>query len=636
MKKILSRILLAGLLLSGLPLGGNSTDAARQMLSADSTAERTDIVAEATDANKIKSIKISGNDLSSYVIVQPDKDSACLGNAAAELSSYIEKASGIKLEIVSSSNNTNVIELGVDSSLPHNEAFRIKTSDEKLTITGGSERGCLYGVYEFLESYIGWRFLTVDCEVLLPEADTVEIPDGVDDMQEPGFDMRGIWTYDMYYGHWNDQIEAQQDYWAKRRMNREDNWVTEKQGGALVWSQNATVHTLGTLAGGMSQDENPCLTDESVFETVLANVYKWLESDVKPADFISISQNDNMGACGCENCTKVKQEEGSDAGTLVRFVNKIAEAVEADYPELLVHTLAYNATAIPPQVTKLRDNVVVQYCTYQGCYQHAIGDPECDEYGGLWDMYYNNVERADAIKQWESITNHLYIWDYGANFNDEYVFLPNFDILLENCRFYIENNVEGIFLNAEWNDLPEFDGLRTYLTAKIYWNPNMSDEEYSECIDEFMEGYYGDGWKGIREYLDYMQESSNKTGLCFVHTADSINRFFRSLDIVRYEEEFTQIFADAKAAAAGDAKQEERIYEVEQTYQYLLLSSRYWTDYIYGSVKVKTEYKEKTKALYDRLSVIGNPNVPEYDPDVSPIRWWKHPYDESWYGNHFT
>ena len=151
-----------------------------------------------------------------------------------------------------------------------------------------------------------------------------------------------------------------------------------------------------------------------------------------------------------------------------------------------------------------------------------------------------------------------------------------------------------------------------------------------------MEGYYGDGWKGIREYLDYMQESSNKTGLCFVHTADSINRFFRSLDIVRYEEEFTQIFADAKAAAAGDAKQEERIYEVEQTYQYLLLSSRYWTDYIYGSVKVKTEYKEKTKALYDRLSVIGNPNVPEYDPDVSPIRWWKHPYDESWYGNHFT
>lgn len=97
---------------------------------------------------------------------------------------------------------------------------------------------------------------------------------------------------------------------------------------------------------------------------------------------------------------------------------------------------------------------------------------------GHWGIYYNNVERANAIRKWESITNHLYIWDYGANFNDEYVFLPNFDVMLENCRFYLENDAEGVFLNGDWNYLPEFNGLRTYLTAKIYWNPNMSDEEY--------------------------------------------------------------------------------------------------------------------------------------------------------------
>lgn len=121
--------------------------------------------------------------------------------------------------IVPSSAGSAVIELGLDSSLPHNEAFRIKTAEGKLTITGGSERGCLYGVYEFLESYIGWRFLTVDCEVLMPESDTIEIPDGLDDMQEPEFDMRGIWTYEAYYGKWNaDQLEAQQDYWAKRLL----------------------------------------------------------------------------------------------------------------------------------------------------------------------------------------------------------------------------------------------------------------------------------------------------------------------------------------------------------------------------------------------------------------------------------
>lgn len=637
MKRMISRILLVGMLLSSLPCGGAPGSSQTAALAASSLDHSEAAAVETADAYQIQSIKIAGTDLSSYVIVQPDENSECLNNAASELSSYIEKASGIRLEIVPSSAGSAVIELGLDSSLPHNEAFRIKTAEGKLTITGGSERGCLYGVYEFLESYIGWRFLTVDCEVLMPESDTIEIPDGLDDMQEPEFDMRGIWTYEAYYGKWNaDQLEAQQDYWAKRHINRSGDLVTEKQGGGLIWSNNIAVHTMEHLAGGVSQDQNPCMTDESVFETVLANVYKWLESDEKPADYISVSQNDNMSACNCENCTRVKEEEGSDAGPLIRFVNRIAEAVAEDYPDLLVHTLAYNATAVPPEVTKARDNVVVQYCTYQCCYQHALNDPECDEYGGHWGIYYNNVERANAIRKWESITNHLYIWDYGANFNDEYVFLPNFDVMLENCRFYLENDAEGVFLNGDWNYLPEFNGLRTYLTAKIYWNPNMSDEEYNECIDDFMKGYYGDGWKGIRQYLDYMQESSNARGLCFVHTTDSSNRLFRSLDIVRYEEEFTQMFADAKAAVEGDAKRIKRIYDIEQTYQYLLLSSRYWTDYTYGSETVRAEYQAKTKALYDKLSVIGNPNPPEYDPDVSPIGWWKRLYDESYFGNQFS
>ena len=121
-----------------------------------------------------------------------------------------------------------------------------------------------------------------------------------------------------------------------------------------------------------------------------------------------------------------------------------------------------------------------------------------------------------------------------------------------------------------------------------------------------------------------------------MHTADSSNRLFRSLDIVRNEEEFTQMFIDAKAAVEGDDKRIKRIYDIEQTYQYLLLSSRYWTDYTYGSEAVRAEYQAKTKALYDKLSVIGNPNPPEYDPDVSPIGWWKHRFDESYFGNQFS
>ena len=629
MKKTISGILLAGILLTGFSNSG-TTASSYEALSA--TERNSAVSTVASEANKIQSIKIAGSNLSEYMIYQPAESSECLNFAAAELSSYIEKASGIQLETSSESEGEKVIELVVDGNLASDDAFAIKTANGKLTITGGSERGCLYGVYEFLESYIGWRFLTVDCEVLMQEDSTVEIPDGVEDIQSPVFGDRGIYTYAVYGGSNNEQ---RQNYWAKRRLNREN--LPDRVGGARIWSNGRTVHTIGDLAGGMSQQENPCLSDEAVFETVLANALKWLSSDPKQADYISISQNDNMSVCGCANCRKVNTEEGSDSGTLVRFVNRIAEAIKEDYPDVLVHTLAYLATEAPPQMTKMQDNVIVQYCSHYACYQHSFTDESCNENGGLWGQYFNNVKRAESIKGWASICDTLFIWEYGAYFGDYNLVFPTFDILLENCRFYAENNVKGIFLNAHSNDILDFDDLRTYLSSKIYWNPNMSEEEYNSCIDDFMRGYYGDAWEYMREYLDYLQESSNKTGFCFADANFSSFRLFRRMDMVLNEEELNELFAAAKASVSGDAVRLKRVEEVELTYSYMLLSSRYFADYVYGSEAIRADYQEKTRALYDKMRAGGyDYNLgafPEYDPTLSPIGWGRNPYEEEIKGN---
>lgn len=99
------------------------------------------------------------------------------------------------------------------------------------------------------------------------------------------------------------------------------------------------------------------------------------------------------------------QEEGSDSGTLVRFINRIAEAIEEDYPDLTVVTLAYMRTEKPPKVTKMRDNVAIQYCTHFACYQHAINDPECDEYGGLWGYYFNISPAARSCRMGQDLQN---------------------------------------------------------------------------------------------------------------------------------------------------------------------------------------------------------------------------------------
>lgn len=39
------------------------------------------------------------------------------------------------------------------------ESYKLTVTQGMMKIVGGNQRGCLYGTYDFLEKYIGWRFL---------------------------------------------------------------------------------------------------------------------------------------------------------------------------------------------------------------------------------------------------------------------------------------------------------------------------------------------------------------------------------------------------------------------------------------------------------------------------------------------
>ena len=69
-----------------------------------------------------------------------------------------------------------------------------------------------------------------------------------------------------------------------------------------------------------------CLTNPDVLEIVTSNVLKAIAGD-PGARYYGISQNDNRQYCECPRCEAVDEEEGSHAGTNVRFVNAVAERV---------------------------------------------------------------------------------------------------------------------------------------------------------------------------------------------------------------------------------------------------------------------------------------------------------------------
>ena len=62
-------------------------------------------------------------------------------------------------------------------------------------------------------------------------------------------------------------------------------------------------------------------------------------------------------------------------GTLLRAVNGVADAVLAEFPDVMVDTLAYHYTRTAPNVTVPRRNVVVRLCSIECNFAQPFSHP---------------------------------------------------------------------------------------------------------------------------------------------------------------------------------------------------------------------------------------------------------------------
>ena len=410
-------------------------------------------------------------------------------HAAEELTKYLQKKG------VSVFEGGFPISIAVDSSFEQ-DGYKIEASfgkNEGMTVKGDNT-GVLYGVYNFLEKYAGIRYLTPTLE-LCPKGEIV-IPEGLVLAHAPVMKARRL--------TWFGVRDA--DWCVKNGINNCDAPLTEELGGQRLNYGRLFVHTINFLAESTypypAYGTNPCMTDPEVLAKVIKNVRKALEEN--PAiNIVSVSQNDFEGYCHCPNCKKIEEEEGSPAGPLLRFVNAVAEDLEKDYPNLTVDTLAYKYTQKTPKITKPRHNVCIRLCSINCCFTHPLDNQECPRSKTFYE----------DIVNWGKICDKLHIWDYTTNFHYYISTFANLGVIHKNMKFFAENNVVSMFPQGNGQGVSgEFGELRSYLLAKLMWNPYMTDEEYYTHMDEFLKGYYGEGWKNIRTFIDKTTELAANGG----------------------------------------------------------------------------------------------------------------------------
>ena len=497
------------------------------------------------------------------------------GDSESEIYAGEELADYLSMKNVAISDNGFPIIIFVDVTLEE-DAFLIdavlRGEGASMTIRGGNGRGVLYGVYRFLEKYAGVRYFMPGLE-RIPEGDIV-LYDGNLLAYSPYFEARRLaWNCSKTDVDWNN----------KNGINGHDGASEEKYGYKQTYGRGLFVHTLGALTetgGGASA--NPCLSLDSPegqanYQKVIKNLRKVLEED-PTVNIVSVSQNDKNEYCHCEYCmasyatytnNASNIEDGGTAGNLLVFVNAVAEELEADYPNLVVDTLAYNYTQAPPKGIVPRENVCIRVCSIRVCFMHPM--MECPDAKGPNNVAWTRTAlfRKDFLA-WGKICDRIYVWDYTTNFAYYIAPFSNFGALRENMRLYHEHGVRGMFPQGNSQSISgEFGELRTYLLAKLMWDPYMSEEEYYGHMDEFLEAYYGEGWEGIRKFIDLTTELAGNENSCINIYEAPLNSITEE-EYLAYEEEIEAWWNTAEELA-GDRLEYVQRSRLQWRYIQLLL-----------------------------------------------------------------
>ncbi|MCX8155946.1 MAG: DUF4838 domain-containing protein [Verrucomicrobiae bacterium] len=488
------------------------------------------------------------------IIVQQPGASAPERHAARELQDALQRITGATFTLVEASNSApaNALLIGpgplarmyfpeVPLESFGAEEIIIKTKGNRLLLAGGRPRGTLYAVSQFLQQHCGVRWWTPWAADYPPQK---ELKIGsLHYRYTPVFESRDPYWYVAFNKEWA----------VRNFSNSQSAGIPEEMGGCIRYK--GFVHTFYPLIPpekyfaqhpewfSMIKGQRTnvhgqlCLTNPRLREEVVVRVRQWLKESPQ-ARIVSISQNDWYGYCECPECKASDDAEGSHAGTLVAFINDIAEKLEPEFPHVAFDTLAYQYTRKPPRTLKPRPNVIIRLCSIECNFREPLDHP-------------SNASFAADIQGWAQICKRLYIWDYTTDFAHYVQPHPNWFVLGPNVRFFARHNVKGLFEQGAYQSHgSEMAELRAWLLAQLLWNPFQDDRA---LLREFLRGYYGDAAIPIEMYLNLMHQASEGYKLtCFSRTDTPFHHF-------KYLSQAQKLWDEALVRVRGNPELERRV-----------------------------------------------------------------------------
>ncbi|MEN9522357.1 MAG: hypothetical protein RL065_734, partial [Bacteroidota bacterium] len=304
--------------------------------------------------------------------------------------------------------------------------------------------------YQFLET-IDCRYFTSDC-IYIPKLDEIKIEPEKIINNTSSFNYREVFYAEAFKGDfpkWNAVVNSKDEKRSEWGL-----WVHTFQ--KLIPSEKyfQSHPEYFSLKNGVRIKDQLCLSNPAVLKLCIDSLQAQIKRN-PTARYWSVSQNDNFGYCECDDCKRTDSLEQSHSGSMIKFVNEVAQ----HFPDKIISMLAYQYTRKAPAHIVPAPNVNIMLCTI-----------ECDRSKPL-AADTSKGSFVDDLKSWSALTHNILVWDYVINFHHYLMPFPNWQVLQPNLQLFKKYGVQMVFEQGAGNDEKiEMEELRCYLLAKLLWN----------------------------------------------------------------------------------------------------------------------------------------------------------------------
>jgi hypothetical protein len=503
--------------------------------------------------------------------------------AALLLQNFIEKISDAKLPIANKAaerKNGDILIDNADANRSDNlkeDGFHLVCNKTRIAISSAGGKGVIYGVVTLLEKYLGVDYFS-EFEYHLPKEKNILLPQ-IDLTDNPTFRYRQTQNYaiktDSLYTLWFRLDQPTEMFAAGYWVHTFDRLLPS----AVYGKSHPEYYSYFNGERHPGKASQWCLANDTVFDIVsnrIDSIFK-MHPD---KHIISVSQNDgNFTNCTCERCKATDDHEGALSGSVITFVNKLAKR----FPEKEFSTLAYLYTMNPPKYAKPLPNVNIMLC-----------DIDCNREVSLTE---NESGRnfMKALKGWSSISNNIFVWDYGINFDNYLSPFPNFHIMQDNIRLFKKYHATMHFSQVSATRGGDFSEMRTYLVAKLMWNPELNMDS---LMKHFLNGYYGAAEPYLYQYIKIMEGALLGSGLR-LWIYDSPVSHKKGMLKPELMKRYNELFDEAEKAVANDSTLLKRVQRSRLSLQYSELEiARTETEKDYDDLNRKLNvFEERVKSF---------------------------------------